>query len=190
MEKYFHVDHTRRNCVAAYTNLVTKSQRHAKSHDFFHWKKSVERCVKNILCSCFDMKSRGKRRKTLGHSTTYLATEIQHFLQTFVILKLFLPVNGFSICCEDGGLLLTLHASHKIMLILVENTSHFLTFLHNSLKQLCWICLVACWICFGGSITWIFDSQKRWCIKKDTVLHVNNSVQVVFAARLIWGRYS
>ena len=45
-------------------------------------------------------------RKTY-ESTTYLTTEIWHFLQTFIILKLFLPLDWSSICFEDGGLLLT-----------------------------------------------------------------------------------
>ena len=34
MEKHFHVDHERRTCVTAYPNL-TKSQRYAKSRDFY-----------------------------------------------------------------------------------------------------------------------------------------------------------
>ena len=42
-------------------------------------------------------------------STTYLTTEIWHFLQTFVIFKLFLPLDWSSICFEDGSLLL-MHA--------------------------------------------------------------------------------
>ena len=35
MEKYFHVDHTTRNCIMAYQNLVTKSPRYTKSHNFY-----------------------------------------------------------------------------------------------------------------------------------------------------------
>ena len=33
MGKYFHVDHTRRTCITAYPNMVTKPQRYAKSRD-------------------------------------------------------------------------------------------------------------------------------------------------------------
>ena len=132
MVKYLNrIDHARRNCIKAYTNLVTKSQRHAKS--FFHWKQSVV---------------------------------VSRIYRVHVLLD---HISG----------------------LFSQELAIFSLFLRNGLKQLCWICLVACWICFGGSITtWIFDSQKRWCIKKDTVLHVNNSVQVVFVARFIWGWYS
>ena len=35
---------------------------------------------------------------------TYLTTEIWHFLQTFIIFKLFLPLDWSSICFEDGSL--------------------------------------------------------------------------------------
>ena len=38
MEKYFHVDHAMRTCITASTNLVMKSQRYAKSQDFFNRK--------------------------------------------------------------------------------------------------------------------------------------------------------
>ena len=34
MGKYFRVDHARRTCITAYPNMVTKSQRYAKSCDF------------------------------------------------------------------------------------------------------------------------------------------------------------
>ena len=132
MEKYFYVDHARRNCIKAYTNLVTESHRRAKSHDFFHWKQSA-------------------------------------VLRIYRVHVLVDHISG----------------------LFSQELAIFSLFSHNSLKQLCWICLVACCVCFGGSITtWISDSQKRWCIKKDTVLHVNNLVQVVFMVRFIWGWYS
>ena len=55
--------------------------------------------------------------KTHTQSTTYLTTEIWHFLQTLVILKLFLLLDRSSICFEDGSLLLTLHSSSHEMLL-------------------------------------------------------------------------
>ena len=57
-----------------------------------------------------------KTRKTY-ESTTYLTTEIWHFLQTSVIFKLFLPLDWSSICFEDGSLLLMLRSSSHEMLL-------------------------------------------------------------------------
>ena len=53
--------------------------------------------------------------------------------------------------------------------------------LHNSLKQLCWICLVA--------LRWKHYNLNTWRLmyQRIVVLHVNNSLQVVFAAKLIFG---
>ena len=53
--------------------------------------------------------------------------------------------------------------------------------LHNSLKQLCWICLVA--------LRWKHYNLNIWRLvyQRIVVLHVNNSLQVVFAAKLIFG---
>ena len=56
---------------------------------------------------------RENRKKTEGQSTTYLATEIRHFNQTLVVLKLFLPLDRSSICFEDGVLLFAL-TSHEM----------------------------------------------------------------------------
>ena len=55
-------------------------------------------------------------RKTLGQSTAYLVTEIQHFVRTFVVWELFLWKDRSSFCFEDGNLLLTLCTSHKMLL--------------------------------------------------------------------------
>ena len=151
-----------RNCISVYTNLVTKSQSHTKSHDFytkqvFHWMRSV--VVMRILwrvCGCFDMKLRGKQRKNfrtvynlLSHRNTALSSDI--------VLKLILWLDQSFI---DGSLLLTLHTSHKMLLcesvvgqelqnllFLQGSSPRSLPFsyvlLHNSLKQLCWIRLMA-----------------------------------------------
>ena len=53
--------------------------------------------------------------------------------------------------------------------------------LHNSLKQLCWIYLVA--------LRWKHYNLNIWRLmyQRIVVLHVNNSLQVVFAAKLIFG---
>ena len=45
MEKYFHLDHT------AYPNLVTKSQRCAKSLDFYE--KEITFFIENEVMSCY-----------------------------------------------------------------------------------------------------------------------------------------
>ena len=77
MEKYFHVDHAMKTCITASTNLVTKSQRYAKSHDFleklitcFHWKRTCC-CVWNVVTSLrmflceFDRKMEEKLKDSL-----------------------------------------------------------------------------------------------------------------------------
>ena len=70
MEKYFHVDHGSRTCVTAYPNLVTKSQRDAKSHDFskhnFHWKRSAVSKISWPVCGCFDLNSMPKTSLEFG----------------------------------------------------------------------------------------------------------------------------
>ena len=47
MEQYFHFDHTRRNCLTAYQNLVIKSPRYTKSRNF-----------KEKQITCFSMKKK------------------------------------------------------------------------------------------------------------------------------------
>ena len=47
MGKYFHVDRTRRTCITAYPNMVTKSPRYAKSRDFY---KKNESKNEELLC--------------------------------------------------------------------------------------------------------------------------------------------
>ena len=55
-------------------------------------------------------------RKTKGQSKTYLTTEIRQLSSDFPRPKLFLPLDRSSISFEDGGLLLALRTSHKILL--------------------------------------------------------------------------
>lgn len=102
------------------------------------------------------MKLRGKRKKNfrtvynlLGYRNTAISSDI--------VLKLILRLDQSSI---DGSLLLTLHTSHKMilcesvvgqelqnLLFLWGSSPRSLPFsyilLHNSLKQLCWIRLMA-----------------------------------------------
>ena len=75
-------------------------------------------CVKyrRRVCGCLEKHSKGKRRKNLRTVYNLLTTKIRHFLQTFVVLKLFLPLDRSSICFEDGGLLLALLTSHEMLL--------------------------------------------------------------------------
>ena len=98
-----------RNCISVYTNLVTKSQSHTKSHDFyekhevFHWIRSV--VVLRILwrvCGCFDMKLKGKQKKnfrTVYNLLSYRNTA----LSSDIVLKLILWLDQSSIdaaCCS------------------------------------------------------------------------------------------
>ena len=53
------------------------------------------------FCGCFEKHSMGKHKENL---------KIWHFLQTFIIFELFLPLDWSSICFEDGSLLLTLRS--------------------------------------------------------------------------------
>ena len=63
----------------------------------------------DVFRKAFDSKTGEKLKDCLGQSTTYFITEIRPFLQTFVVLKLFLPVDQF----EGGGLLLALRTVLK-----------------------------------------------------------------------------
>ena len=111
MGKYFHVDHARRTCITAYPNMVMKSRRYAKSREKEKNEKKWRVVVLRILwhfCGCFEKHSMGKHKENL---------KIWHFLQTFIIFELFLPLDWSSICFEDGSLLLTLHSSSHEMLL-------------------------------------------------------------------------
>ena len=144
MEKYFHIDHAMRTCTMATTNLVTKSQRYAKSDDFleklitcFHWKRMLlclEYC--DTFADVFMWIWQENGRKTLGQSTAYLATEIQHFVRTFVVWQLFLWQDRSSFCFEDGSLLLMLCTSHKMLLYQSEGSQELLTLLFGPLENL------------------------------------------------------
>ena len=65
-------------------------------------------CVKSTV-TCLRMfwkEFKGRKEEKLnGQSTTYLTTEIQHFLQTFVR-----RLDRSSICFEEGDLLLALRS--------------------------------------------------------------------------------
>ena len=111
MGKYFHVDHARRTCITAYPNMVMKSQRYAKSREKEKNEKKWRVVVLRILwhfCGCFEKHAMGKHKENL---------KIWHFLQTFIIFELFLPLDWSSICFEDGSLLLTLRSSSHEMLL-------------------------------------------------------------------------
>ena len=60
--------------------------------------------------------TRENGRKTYGQFKTYLSTEIRQLSSDFTRPKLFLPLDRSSISFEDGGLLLALRTSHKILL--------------------------------------------------------------------------
>ena len=104
----------------------------------------------------------------------------------------FLPINRSLTCFKDSGPLLAFHTSHKMLSTvlkcsqprtsgtaisasgivagpyfsaLLPGACHYFPhiLLHNSLKQLCWICLVG--LQWRSFITWIFDSLNCWCMK-------------------------
>ena len=64
MEKYFHVDHTRRTFVTAYPNLVMKSQRYAKSYDFQETKNHKMKCYSGVFVDVLKSIRQENGRKT------------------------------------------------------------------------------------------------------------------------------
>ena len=143
-----------------------------------------------------------------------MATKIRHFNQTFVVLKLFFPQDRSSICFEDGGLLLVLRTRHDAALFkcsqprtsdnsiwasrivagpyfsaLLPGACHFLTF-----------CCIRAWNNSFGfasivALRWWYYNLNPWHSKllmyrRIIVLHVNDLLQVVFAARFIWRQHS
>ena len=129
MEKYSLVDHGRRACVTANPNMVTKSQKFAKSTWFLRKKNHKTKCcyVKNIV-TCLWMSWKefdGKTEEKLKDSLQLIwPLKYGTFFQTSVLLKLFWPldrsidliVERSSICFADGGLLLALRTSHEMLL--------------------------------------------------------------------------
>ena len=90
-----------------------KSQRYAKSRDLLE-KTNVKTkgcCVKNIM-TCLWI----TEEKLKGQLKTYLTAEIRQLSTDFPHPKLFLPLDWSSISFEDGGPLLALRTSHKILL--------------------------------------------------------------------------
>ena len=200
MEKYFHIDHAMRSCIMASTNLVTKSQRYAKSDDFleklitcFHWKRMLlclEYC--DAFADVFMWIWQENGRKTLGQSTAYLATEIQHFVRTFVVWQLFLWQDRSSFCF--GRWQPVAHALYQPQNAAVLKRRQPRTsdtairasrkfagpYVWSLLPGAChWNSYVgfASWPFGGGNTTWIFDCLNRSCIKGlqcclDGLLHV------------------
>ena len=104
-KKYSHVDHARRACVTAYPNMVTKSQRFAKSTWFLGKKNHKTKCcyVKNIV-TCLWMfwkefdGEKNLRIWPLKYGTFFrLSSSETHLLDTASVLQFFLKMAA---CCS------------------------------------------------------------------------------------------
>ena len=170
MEKYSHVDHARRTCVTAYPNMVTKSQRFAKSTWFLGKENHKTKCcyVKNIVTCLwmfwkeFDGK-KNLRIWPLKYGTFFrLSSSETQLLATTSVLHLFWrwrPVVRASHQPRNAAVLKHKAQSTKnfrhwyfglsnnCWTLFLCSSPRSLSFPHillrNSLKQLCWICLVA-----------------------------------------------
>ena len=107
--------------VSKHGNKITKVC--AKSRDFLEKKMNKKMkgcCVENIAVflwmfwKAFNGKTQRKRKDSLQLIWPLVHW---HFLQTFIILKLFLPLDWSCICFEDGSLLLMLRSSSHEMLL-------------------------------------------------------------------------
>ena len=98
MGKYFHVDHTRRTCITAYPNMVTKSQRYAKSRDFYKkkwikkWRVVVLRRSQRF-CGCFEKHSTGKHKENLRTVCNLFDHWNMALFSDFCLLKTFLATR-------------------------------------------------------------------------------------------------
>ena len=68
---------------------------------------------------------------------------------------------------------------------LVSNVLHNMQLDSNNSVDLPRGPVVVAYVCIAA---WIFDSLNCWCIK--ILLHVNDLIQVIFAARFIWTQHS
>ena len=94
----------------------------------------------------FDGKTEEKVKDS--KSTTYFTTEIRHFLHTFVVLKLFLPLDPYSICLNMAACCSRFVPASKCCCVEAWSAKNFkhsyyyldLSYfvLHNSLKRGSW----------------------------------------------------
>ena len=111
---------------------------------------------------------RENRRKTKGQSKTYLTTEIRQLSSDFPRPKLFLPLDGSSSALKMAACCSRFVPARKCLCVKVQWAKNFRhcylglsnscwtiflgsspknfpfshVLLHNSLKNLCWLCLV------------------------------------------------
>ena len=116
MGKYFHVDRTRRTCITAYPNMVTKCKitRFLRKKWIKKWRVVVLRILRRF-CGCFEKHSTGKHKENVrtvynlfDHWNMALSSECG-CLKTLLATR-----SVFSF--EDGGLLLVLRTSLKMLL--------------------------------------------------------------------------
>ena len=104
MESFYHINDARKTCFTAYPNLVTESQKDAKTCDF--WGKSHINF--EVLCEehsymFVDFFDKNLIRMHAKDLTTYLATEMRNCLPTLFFFELFLMYYQSSTCFEHGS---------------------------------------------------------------------------------------
>ena len=213
MGKYFHVDRARRTCimysVSKHGNEITKV---CKITWFLRkkWIKKWREVVLRILqrfCGCFEKHSTGKHKENVrtvynlfDHWNMVLSSDFHRLkthLATRLVLHLFWRWQPVAGCwhapfhCYVASLIV----AGPYFLALLSGACHLLSRCvaqqldSNNSVDLPRGPSVVAYICITA---WIFD----WLLNPSMyqritiLLHISGSIQVIFASRFIWRRYS
>ena len=168
MEKHFHVDHERRTCVTAYPNLVTKSQRYAKSRDFYE--KQIKYLSLKTKCC--------RAAKTTWSELLTCSTVILWYISSKNIQVVMLPPKGHEANpTESFQAIILCNRMWGNDKLLGEEQRNKVQQLFERPKYQCLKFLVDCALCFNTA------AFRGWCEARTTGRHLQNKWRTDLVAR-------